>query len=96
MCPMKEYILRCQSIIADYISNRPIYELCMGEERMPGPIIFMQLWYKDLNLEEEGGGANEETERGLGWHGENCSSKYLCRDSSLTNFSKGGALVHTP
>ena len=32
LCPMKEYIHRWYITIAEYITNCPIYEVCMGEE----------------------------------------------------------------
>ena len=41
---IKEYIRRRQATIAEYITNRPIYELCMGAERMPGSNRFIQWW----------------------------------------------------
>ena len=42
MCPMKEYIWRHQATIAEYNVNHPIYELCVGEERMPVSRRFIQ------------------------------------------------------
>ena len=34
--PMEEYIWIREDTIAEYITNRPIYEPCMGAERIPG------------------------------------------------------------
>ena len=64
MWPMKEYIRRRQATIAEYIANRPIYELCTGSERMPGSSRFLRWWDQDIN--REGEGANEGGEREVG------------------------------
>ena len=46
---IKEYIWRRQATIVEYITNRPIYELCTGAERMPGFIRLVWWWDQDLN-----------------------------------------------
>ena len=33
---IKKYIWRWQATIADYITNHPIFELCMGADHIPG------------------------------------------------------------
>ena len=68
--PTKKYIYRQQDTIAEYIANLPIYELCMGAERMPVSSKFMRRWDRDLTWEEEGDGSSEGAERELGWYGE--------------------------
>ena len=66
ICPMKEYIWRRQDIIAQYIANRPIYDLCTGAEQMPKLSICVWWWDQDLNPEEEGDGTREGAERDVG------------------------------
>ena len=63
---MKEYIWILQDTIAEYITNRPIYELCTGADQIPGPVRFMRLWDQDLNWEEEIDGDREGVEREVG------------------------------
>ena len=46
--PLKEYIQRRQANIAEYITNHPIYELCMGAERITGFIRFIRCWDQDI------------------------------------------------
>ena len=46
----------------EYITNRPIYELCMGAERMPELRKIMWWWYQDIKPEEERNGASEVAE----------------------------------
>ena len=60
---MKEKICRRQATIEEYISNHPIYEVCMGTERILGSIIFILWWDQDLNPEEERDDASEGAER---------------------------------
>ena len=43
--PLNEYIQRRQANIAEYITNHPIYELCMGVDQMPGSSMFLWWWY---------------------------------------------------
>ena len=64
--PMKEYIRRQQSTIANYITNHPIYELCTGAERMPVSSRFMRWWDQYLKQEEEGNGASKGVDREVG------------------------------
>ena len=66
MCPMKDYIWSRQANIAEYIANRPIFELCMGAEQIPGSSRFKKWWDKDINWEEKGDIASEGSERELG------------------------------
>ena len=35
MWKIKEYIQRHKAVITDYTVNNPIYEMCMGSERIP-------------------------------------------------------------
>ena len=50
---IKYYIQRLQDNIAAHIINRPIYELCMGAETMPGSRRFMRWWDQDVGWEVE-------------------------------------------
>ena len=89
MCPMKEYICRIQATIAEYITNRPIYKLRKGSERVSRSIRFMQWWYQDINQEEKSDRASKGEEREIGLN-------ELYRGSSLTIYRKVGALLNTP
>ena len=51
MWHMKKYICRKQANITEYIENCPIYELCTGEEQIPGSSIFVWWWDQNLNPE---------------------------------------------
>ena len=52
--PIGVYIMIQQSIIAERVDCRPIYELCMDAEKMPGMSWSVQWWYQDaLNESEE-------------------------------------------
>ena len=44
---MRDYIQRQQATIAEYISDRTIYELCTGEERMEGFSRLLWWWDQD-------------------------------------------------
>ena len=66
MCPMKDFICRRKDTIEEHIANHPIYELCMGAEKIPGSISVIWWWDQDLNQEEEGNGDSEVAERELG------------------------------
>ena len=39
-CPIKEYIQQRQDIIAAQVACRPIYELCIGTDRMLGKQVY--------------------------------------------------------
>ena len=64
--PMKEYIQRQQATIAEYIANKPIYELCTGVGRIQGSRRFLQWWDQYLSREEEVACDNEGAEREVG------------------------------
>ena len=49
MWKIKEYIQRHKAVITDYTVNNPIYEMCMGSERIPGSSRFMWWWDQYLN-----------------------------------------------
>ena len=42
--PIKENIQQRQDTVAVQVACCPIYELCKGEERIPGTIIFIRWW----------------------------------------------------
>ena len=42
--PTRESMWRRQATIVEYIADRPIYELCTGEERMEGYRRFLWWW----------------------------------------------------
>ena len=72
---MKEYIQSQGANIAYYITNHPIYELCMRADMMKEPIRLMRWWDQDLTQEEEGEGESKGAERIVGLHGGMCSLK---------------------
>ena len=51
--PIKEYIQRIQDTAAAQVACRPIYELCIGSERMKGTKKFMWWWEHGVGLEVE-------------------------------------------
>ena len=48
LCLIKEYIKRMKYTIADQVSFRPIYDLCMGAERMLLASRFLRWWDQDV------------------------------------------------
>ena len=44
MWPIKEYIQRYWDSIAAHIAFRPIYEMYMEAEKIPGSSLFMMWW----------------------------------------------------
>ena len=51
--PIMEYIRRPHATIAEKLSCRPIYELCLGVERRLGMSQRMRWWDKDVVNEPE-------------------------------------------
>ena len=51
--PIKEYIQRRHTTLADKVAYRPIYEICRGAERMPVASRFMRWWDQDVGQEVE-------------------------------------------
>ena len=66
--PTKEHIWRRQAIIEEYISNRPIYELCTVAYKIQGYSRLLWWWHHDLTREEEGEGYRKGAEREVGRH----------------------------
>ena len=54
--PIKEYIQRRQATFVAQVACQPIYELCMGAEKIPVYIRFMMWWNPDERREVEGPG----------------------------------------
>ena len=51
--PIKEYSQQRKASIAAHVAYRPIYEPCMGAERIPGASRFMGWWDQDIGQEVE-------------------------------------------
>ena len=46
--PIRVYIKRRHTTIAERVACRPVYELCMESEWMPGTIRLVQWWDQDV------------------------------------------------
>ena len=51
--PIWAYIRRRQAKIAERVACRPIYELCMEADQMPGTIQLVRWWEQDVVNEHE-------------------------------------------
>ena len=49
LCPIKECIQRQQATIVEHIYFRPIYELCMGSEKISGSSRFVRWWDQEVD-----------------------------------------------
>ena len=43
-----EYIRRCQATIVENVAGRPVYEICVEAERIPGTILMVRWWYQEM------------------------------------------------
>ena len=53
ICPIKEYKHLRENTVAAQLGYGPVYELCMGTERIPGTSKFMQWWEQDVGRDVE-------------------------------------------
>ena len=47
MQEVETYVSRRQNTVAQFIATRPIMDLCLAAERIPGPRIYKKWWEKD-------------------------------------------------
>ena len=52
--PMEEYLLRRRNKMVDYVSTRPINEICRGTSRLPGTPTKTRFWWEDDQAGDDG------------------------------------------
>ena len=45
--PIRDYVQRRHSTTVEYVTGRPIYEMCTGVKRMEGYSMFLRWWNQE-------------------------------------------------